>query len=62
MDPWILLSELNDFLFCPRSIYLHHLYGRMESSLYQCDDQVLGTASHTSIDEKRYSSRKDIIQ
>ena len=59
---YILLSELNDFIFCPRSIYWHHIYGRYDKSLYHTTDQTLGTLAHRAIDQKKYSSRKTILQ
>jgi len=52
MDDAILLSQLNDFIFCPVSIYFHNLYGNMEKALYQGHAQLTGTAAHKTIDEK----------
>lgn len=62
METYILLSELNDFIFCPRSIYWHHIYGAYDTSLYHTTDQVRGTIAHRSVDRKQYSSRKHILQ
>lgn len=61
MDDAILITELNDFIFCPMSIYFHNLYGSMDRVLYQCSDQLNGTAAHEAVDEKRYSDRNDIL-
>ena len=61
MDDVILISQLNDFIFCPVSIYFHNLYGNMEKSLYQGRAQKKGTEAHKTIDEKRYSTSKNII-
>lgn len=62
MEPFILLSELNDFIFCPRSIYWHHIYGEYDTSLYHTTDQVEGNIAHRAVDTRRYSSRKTILQ
>lgn len=62
MESAILLSELNDFVFCPRSIYFHHIYGEYDTSLYHTTDQVRGSLAHAIIDERRYSSRKTVLQ
>lgn len=62
MESSILLSELNDFIFCPRSIYWHHIYGEYDTTLYHTTDQVRGSLAHAIIDEKRYSSRKTVLQ
>ena len=61
MDDAIIFSNLNDFIFCPASIYFHNLYGSRETITYQTDKQINGTASHKSIDENTYSNRKDIL-
>ncbi|MDT8316856.1 MAG: type V CRISPR-associated protein Cas4 [bacterium] len=62
MEPYIPISFLNDFIFCPRSIYYHQLYGGYDTQLYQQRPQVAGKAAHASIDEKGYSTRKNILQ
>lgn len=53
---------LNDFVFCPVSIYFHSLYGDMERTLYQCSDQINGTIAHESIDTGKYSTSHNILQ
>ena len=55
------ITQLNDFVFCPASIYFHMLYGDTDNILYQSRDQINGTAAHSAIDEQRYSDRKDIL-
>ena len=62
MDDYILISWLNDFIFCPVSIYFHQLYGGKETLLYQNRDQISGKAAHKTVDEKSYSTRKDVLQ
>ncbi len=57
----ILITELNDFVFCPASIYFHKLYGNIENRTYQSTDQINGTAAHKSVDEKSYSDKKSIL-
>lgn len=61
MDDAILITELNDFIFCPVSIYFHKMYGNMERMLYQSTDQINGTAAHKRVDERTYSSRTTIL-
>lgn len=61
MEDVILLSQLNDFVFCPVSIYFHNLYGEMEQTLYQRTSQIAGTKAHEAIDTKRYSTSRHII-
>lgn len=61
MDDVILLSNLNDFIFCPASIYFHNLYGGRDKLSYQKTDQINGANAHKASDESRYSTRKSII-
>ena len=60
MDDMIRIAELNDFIFCPVSIYFHKLYGSMDEMVYQSKVQMDGIASHKNVDEEHYSTRKDI--
>ena len=62
MESYIPISFLNDFIFCPRSIYFHQLYGNTQTRLYQTSDQIDGKTAHITIDQKRYSTRQDVIQ
>jgi len=62
MEPYITLSFLNDFIFCPRSIYFHQLYGGLNHELYKQKPQIAGTAAHKPIGDKSYSTRKNILQ
>lgn len=52
MDDAIIISNLNDFIFCPVSIYFHNLYGNRATITYQNSDQINGTKAHESIDNK----------
>lgn len=61
MDDAILITELNDFIFCPASIYFHKLYGSLDYMLYQSNDQIDGKKAHESVDLGRYSTRKDTL-
>lgn len=35
MEDYIKITQLNDFIFCPVSIYFHNLYEDSEPMLYQ---------------------------
>lgn len=62
MEETILISYLNDFIYCPISIYFHKLYGDREKLLYQREEQLNGTKAHETIDKNIYSTSKDILQ
>ena len=61
MDDAIIISNLNDFIFCPVSIYFHNLYGDRSTMLYQEEAQINGSSAHEAVDQKTYSTRKNII-
>lgn len=60
-EDYIAISLLNDFIFCPYSIYLHKVYKGVEDSLYQATPQLNGKNSHFSIDNQSYSSSSDYL-
>ena len=62
METYIKLSTLNDFVFCPKSIYYHEIYDSYNKNLYQEKTQKEGTIAHTKIDNKNYSTSKHILQ
>ncbi len=62
MEIYLPISYLNDFVFCPRSIYFHQLYGKVEQRLYQTTDQTEGKAAHRAVDERTYSTSRHILQ
>lgn len=62
MEPYLTLSFLNDFIFCPRSIYFHQLYGGLNHDLYKQKPQIAGEAAHSAISGKTYSTLKNVLQ
>ena len=61
MESYITLSFLNDFIFCPRSIYFHQLYAGYNEQFYKRKVQVAGTEAHNAIDNNTYSTRLDVL-
>ena len=62
MEFYLKISYLNYFGFCPLSIYYHQLYGELSERLYYGTPQLDGKVAHKAIDEKRYSTHKNILQ
>lgn len=58
----IKIAYLNDFIFCPVSIFFHSLDYETEKLTYQSSCQINGTAAHSAVDEVRYSDEKNILQ
>ena len=57
----IKISEINDFVFCPVSIYFHHLLGQLDGVLYYEKAQIEGKQVHKSIDLNQYSTSSEVI-
>lgn len=62
METYIPISFLNDFIFCPRSIYFHRLHGNRAELTYKDKPQIEGKRAHKSVDTKTYSTRKTVLQ
>ncbi len=58
MTDYISLSTLNDFIFCPYSIYLHSVYMETDGDIYKATPQVKGTIAHEGVDNKSGSTRR----
>src|SRR3989338_8357855 len=61
MEHYIQISKLNDFVFCPRSVYLHSIYDSFTQKTYHRTPQLVGKIKHQTIDKKTYSTSKDIL-
>lgn len=57
MEDYIAIATLNDFIFCPYSIYLHSVYMDADADMYKAVPQLKGTASHEGVDKGRGSTR-----
>ena len=54
MENYIPISYINDFIFCPRSIYNHLMYHNRAELIYQGEAQTEGKDAHQKIDSKTY--------
>lgn len=59
MTDYINISTLNDFIFCPYSIYLHNVYMDTDETMYHAVPQTKGRAAHHATDTKTSSNRAD---
>lgn len=59
---YISISKINDFVFCPHSIYFHNVYEGFEDSGYKSHYQTAGKLAHQNIDFQKYSSSGDVLQ
>lgn len=61
MEEPVWITWLNDYVFCPASIYFHNLYGAVDSVSFQEASQINGTAAHKALDSGTYSTRKAVL-
>jgi len=61
MESYIPISKINDFLYCPKSLYLHLMYEGFDESLFHEKPQKEGKLNHQPIEEKTYSTAKRFI-
>lgn len=63
MESMWTMTQLNDFIFCPRSLYYSGVYRNTGSvEIYHQAPQLNGKAAHEAVDNSRYSSRRNILQ
>ncbi len=60
MEELIPFTMLNDFIFCPASIYFHKMYDGVENLLFTGEKQLSGKAAHKKIDDDEWS-QSDVI-
>ncbi len=58
----IQISKINDFLFCPHSLYFHSVYENFDQKSYKARPQIAGTIAHKTVDQSKFSTRKNILQ
>jgi len=63
MEMYLTMTQINDFLFCPRSLFFHDfLRENFAPSNFRETPQLKGLAVHAAIDQHTYSTRKNILQ
>lgn len=62
MHSYIQITKLNDFIFCPKSLYFHEVYNQFSAQNYHTTYQTKGKLNHITIDTKTYSTSSFILQ
>ena len=63
METYLMITQINDFIFCPRSLYFHNfLQNNFAPDNFREKPQIQGLAAHASIDQGNYSSCLHILQ
>lgn len=62
MESYLTITQINDFIFCPRSIFFSGIYHESsDKKTFHHTPQIVGGEHHKTIDEGTYSTRKDVI-
>jgi len=59
---YIQISKINDFIFCPYSLYYHSIYESFSVRTYHASPQTKGKIKHEPVEEGRYSTAKRYLQ
>jgi CRISPR-associated protein Cas4 len=62
MYNFIPISKINDFLFCPYSLYYHSIYEGYNQKVCHALPQTTGKIKHALIDCGKYSTEKRYLQ
>lgn len=60
METFLPITYLNDFVFCPYSIYLHQVFDNNHEEVYSSSPQQYGKSAHSEIDS--FEKRKESIK
>jgi len=58
---YIPITMLNDFLFCPYSVYLRNIYHDADDDIYKAVPQVRGSYAHKDIDSGTFQDSEPCI-
>lgn len=56
------ISLINDFIFCPASIYFHMVDASLDKLSYASIEQIDGLSVHNTIDNSTYSDKTSVLQ
>lgn len=62
MEDYIQITKLNDFIFCPKSLYFHGVFDNFDKRTFHAEPQTIGRIKHESVDEGSYSTSKHVLQ
>jgi len=62
MESYIQISKINDFLYSPKSLYLHSVYESFNQNAYHETPQKTGKLNHENIEQGKYSTAKRYLQ
>lgn len=61
MEFFLPISYLNDFVFCPYSIYLLQVFDNSKEEVYSANPQQKGKSAHDIVDNTNLKKSKKIL-
>lgn len=61
MEFFLPISYLNDFVFCPYSVYLHQVFDNSSKDIYSAKPQERGKSAHSKVDNSKTVNSKKIL-
>lgn len=62
MEPYLAITQINDFTFCPKSLYFGGIFRENRTSeTFHARPQTAGTAAHVRIDQGLYSTQAHVL-
>ncbi len=62
MESYLMITQINDFIFCPRSIFFSGVFrNSVSDDLYHQTSQIIGRINHETIDNGTYSTKKTVL-
>ena len=62
MEAYIQITQINDYTFCPKSLYFSGIFRDFDRKIFNEKPQVVGSIAHEKIDEGKYSTSKHVLQ
>lgn len=62
METFLPITYLNDFVFCPYSIYLHQVFDENNEVVYSASPQQKGKSAHDHIDNVKPKNLRSVIK
>lgn len=62
MYDYIQISKINDFLFCPHSLYFHSVYEGFDDVHYKANPQIAGRLAHATIETNSAPVRESLLR
>ena len=62
METFMPITYVNDFIFCPYSVYLHQVFDNNVEDLYSANPQQIGKLAHFDIDYFEKTEKSETLK